>query len=150
MKNWFVVLAAIVTTALALGPSPAAAAHPTRILGGGVTTFDDPSRLPAYFGMDATVQSKGEAYGEFTSVTVDSAVIIGNFSSGTVNEDGSVTLEGTASALHLDGTIREDFAYSLVVWPGAPNTGGFLMRTPDNGDGDYQTLSLGSLQIIVP
>jgi hypothetical protein len=150
MKNPLIVLAAIVAAVLALGPSTAAAAHGTRILGGGVATFDDDSRLSAYFGMDATVLEKGEAYGEFTSVTVDYAVVIGNFSIGTVNEDGSVILEGTASAFYLDGRTSADFPYSLVVWPGAPKAGRFLMKTPDNGDGDSQTLSIGSLEIVMP
>jgi hypothetical protein len=150
MKSSFVVLAAIVAAALAFGPSPAAAGHPTTIRGGGLATFDDVSRLSAYFGIDATVLAKGEAYGEFTSVTVDYEVVIGSFSSGTVNEDGSVTLAGTASAFRLDGRTIPNFPYSLVVWPGAPRAGRFLMRTPDNGDGDYQTLSLGSLDIVTP
>src|SRR5207245_5932509 len=103
MKSPFVVLAAIVAAALALAPSPAAAEHPTRIRGGGVATFDDVSRLSAYFGMDATVLGKGEAYGQFTSVTVDFDVVIGNFTSGTINDDGSITLAGTASAFSMDG-----------------------------------------------
>ena len=150
MKSPFVVLAAIVAAAVACGPSLATAATPPRIVGGGVATFDDVSRLSAYFGMDATILDNGEARGQFASMIVDYAIIIGNFTSGTVNDDGSATFAGTASSFMLDGTIAEDFPYSVVVWPGAPKTGHFLMKTPDNGDGDSQTLSLGTLQIVKP
>jgi hypothetical protein len=144
------VVAAIVAAALALRPSPAAAKESTRLIGGGVATYDDVSRLTAYFGMDATVLGGGRAQGEFTSMIVDYRVIIGNFTGGTINDDGSVTLEGTASSFQLDGTVSEDFPYSIVVWPGAPKTGHFLMKTPDNGDGDSQTLALGTLQVVQP
>jgi hypothetical protein len=150
MKSPFVVLAALVAAAVAFAPSLATAATPPRIVGGGVATFDDVSRLSAYFGMDATILDSGSAQGEFTSMIVDYGVIIGNFTSGTVNDDGSVTFAGTASSFLLDGTVSEDFPYSVVVWPGAPKTGRILMKTPDNGDGDYQTLSLGTLQIVQP
>jgi hypothetical protein len=151
MNKLLVVVAAIVSAALTLGPSPASATHPTRIRGGGVATFDDITGLSAYFGMDATVLGgKDEAYGEFTSVTVDYAVVIGSFTSGKINDDGSVTLAGTASTFYLDGHTVVDFPYNLTVWPGAPKAGRFLMRTPDNGDGDYQTLSVGTLEIVTP
>ena len=150
MRNTFITMAAIVAAAIALGPSPAAAKEFSRVVGGGMATFDDIPRLSAYFGVDATILDADDARGEFTSVIVDYAVIIGNFSSGSSNSDGSVTLAGTASAFLLDGTVSEDFPYSIVVWPGAPKTGRILMKTPDNGDGDYQTLSLGTIQMVQP
>jgi hypothetical protein len=150
MRNRFMVMAAIVAAALALGPSPASAKELTRVIGGGVATFDDIPRLSAYFGVDAKILDAGDAHGGFTSVIVNYAVIVGNFKSGKVNGDGSLTLEGTASTFFLDGTMTQDYPYSIVVWPGAPKTARILMKTPDNGDGDYQTVSVGTLQTEKP
>jgi hypothetical protein len=149
MKKPFVVLAGIVAAALALGPSPASAEYATRILGGGAR-FDEVSRLSFYFGMDATILEKGEAYGQFTSVTVDQEIIIGNFTRGTINDDGSVALAGIASAFDLDGRTSAGFPYSIVVWPDEPRAGRFLLKTPDNGDGDYWTMYFGSLEVARP
>jgi hypothetical protein len=121
-----------------------------RVVGGGVATFDNVARLSSYFGVNATVVDEVDASGEFTFVIVDFAVVIGDFTRATVNDDGSVRLEGTATAFHLDGTVSEDFPYSVVVWAGGPKAGRLLLKTPDNGDGDYQTLSLGTIQIMKP
>jgi hypothetical protein len=150
MKSLLVLVPVALIAALALANSTAAAKDMHRVLGGGVATFDSVARLSSYFAVDATVLDAGDARGQFASVIVDFAVVIGTFSRGTVNDDGSVTLEGTASGFFLDGTVSEDFPCRIVVWEGGPKTGRFLFKDPDNGDGDYQTLSVGTIRVIKP
>jgi hypothetical protein len=149
IRSLVVFLMGAVMAVIALGASPEAVqADPVKIVGGGIATFDAFPRLVSYFGVEATLQDDGTTAGQFTCVVVDFGVALGTINSSTVNDDGTIKLDGTASVFFTDGTVAEDIALSVTVWEGGPKTGRFLFSIPILPDpGDYETVSIGGIQI---
>src|SRR5438128_6330078 len=111
MKNRVVFLVGTVMAALTLAALPAAArADAIKVVGGGVATFDAFPRLVSYFGVEATRQDDGTTAGQFTCMVIDFGIALGSIDRSTVNDDGSIKLEGTTSIFFVDGTVVEDIA----------------------------------------
>src|SRR5437899_2757332 len=149
MKSRGVFLAAALLAAMTLAASPSAVqAGPVKVLGGGVATFDAFPRLVSYFGVEATRQDDGTTAGQFTCMVIDFGIALGSFDRSTVNDDGSMKLEGTTSIFFVDGTVVEDIALSVVFWEGGPKVGRFLFSVPLLPEpGDYETMLFGGIQI---
>jgi hypothetical protein len=149
MRSVVVFLAAIVAAAVTLVCPAAARADAMKVVGGGVASFDNVARLSSYFGVLATIQDDGTTAGEYTSVIVDRYVLIGNLTTSTKNDDGSIRLEGILTAIRLQaGDVVDDVPFSIVVWAGGPKVGRFLYHDVNQPDpGDYQTVFLGGIQI---
>jgi hypothetical protein len=143
-----VFLAAALMAAITLATSPAAIrADVTKVIGGGVATFDAFPRLVSYWGAEATLQAGGTAAGTFTCMVVDSGVVLGTFDSSTVNGDGSITLEGSCSVFFVNGTVAEDIDLRVTFWEGGPNVGRFLFWVPGLPEpGDAETVLFGGIQ----
>jgi hypothetical protein len=113
-----------------------------------VATFDAFPRLVSYYGVEATRQDDGTTTGQFTCVVIDCCVALGSFDRSTLNDDGSVKLEGTTSVFFVDGTVLEDIALGVTVWEGGSKQGRFLFSVPVLPDpGDYETALFGGIQI---
>ena len=151
VKSRVVFLAGGVMAAFLLATSPTVArADAMKVVGGGVATFDNVFRLSSYFGVEATLQDSGDAQGQFTCMIVDFVVVIGNFTHGTMNSDGSITFQGIASLILLpSGQLAEDFPYSVDFIAGGPGTGKFIYHDPLI-EADHETVSLGTIQFMTP
>jgi hypothetical protein len=151
MKSRVVLLVGVLTAAVMLGASPGMVRADTmKVIGGGVASFDNVFRLSSYFGVDATMQDNGDTQGQFTCVIVDFVVVIGNFTHGTMNSDGSVKLEGTAAAVLLpSGQLTDEFPYSVDFVAGGPGAGKFIYHDP-LVEADHETVFLGTIQIKKP
>jgi hypothetical protein len=137
MKRLVGFLVAIVMATLTVVATPGSVrADTVTVRGGGVATFDDIPRLVSYFEVLATVDDDGNTQGEFTCMIVDFVILLGSLDRGTVQDDGSVLLEGTATAIRLVyGDVIEDFPFTVTVYtdPGHPH--------------DAETVFLGGIDI---
>lgn len=147
--------------ALSLSAVPAARGddREAKVKGGGVAAFDEGEELFPFvtgFGVKARVGEEGRARGEFLCSLdapesgIPPLVIIGDVNNGSVNEDGSVTLEGMAIVEHLEtGELLDGpFDFAVILWPGGPGVGRFIYFDYVTGPaGDAETVTEGGIRI---
>ena len=110
-----------------------------RVSGGGEAEFD---LFPGstIFGVGANVYDDGSAVGSFMCMIPGVFVIEGQALTGTLNPDGSVTLEGVGAGYDLIlGERFEDCAFEVTLWTGGPAVGRFLYNdcvVPPPGDAE--------------
>jgi hypothetical protein len=151
MKSHVVTLVGIVLAAVLLVASPATAGtDQIDVVGGGLANSEDVAGLTSYFGVLARIQEEGDTTGQFNYAITNYMIMSGKLTNSTVNEDGSVKMEGISDIFLVQtGDVMEDVPYSVVVWPGGPQTGRLLMHLADITDpGDSETVFVGSIQII--
>jgi hypothetical protein len=153
MKSHVVVLVGTALAAVLLAASPATArTDKIKVVGSGLASFGDGSGLSCSFGVSATIQDEGITTGQFTYVISNYMIMSGKLTNSIVNDDGSVKMEGTSDVFLLQtGDVLENVPYSVVVWPGGPQTGRLVVNVAGSTDsGDPETMFLGSIQVLKP
>ena len=108
-----------------------------RVSGGGEAEF---VAFPGstIFGVGANVYADGSAVGSFMCMIPGVFVIQGQALTGTLNGDGSVTLQGVGAGYDLIlGERFEDCAFEVTLRTGGPGVGGFTYSdcvVPPPGD----------------
>lgn len=124
----------------------APAAH---VSGGGEAAFDEVPGLTSIFSVGANVYDDGSANGAFMCMIHDVVVIHGQVLTGTVNGDGSVTLEGVGDGIEFvagEPVPFEDCGFEVTLWSGGPDVGRFLYRDCV-ATGDAETVIRGHIFI---
>ena len=98
------------------------------VSGGGTADFVEFEGLSTQFSVGAVIREDGSVRGHFTCMMVHVVTISGIVEEAVLNEDGSVTLSGTAQG--VDHLFPEkpffDCPFEVTLFAGGPGVGGFI------------------------
>ncbi len=127
---------------------PAQRTKVAHVNGGGEAEFD---LFPGstIFGVGANVYDDGSAVGSFMCMIPGVFVIQGQALTGTLNPDGSVTLQGVGAGYDLVlGERFENCPFEVTLWTGGPGVGHFLYNDcVVQPPGDAETVIRGHILV---
>ena len=98
------------------------------VSGGGTADFVEFEGLSTQFSVGAVIREDGSVTGHFTCMMVHVVTISGVVEDAVLNEDGSVTLSGTAHGVDHLFPEKPFFGcpFEVTLFEGGPGVGGFI------------------------